>query len=175
VVLEADQRAAIARVELALEHDVSDHPHAAGLGHEVDQADAGHLGALVAAVAVPQQLVAPAHGQHARAVGNRRCKVGCVAGEIARDQHLIAVLTPAEVIEVGAGEGVTHAHRHHLEWDAAPSAAAVEHSDVAAVSVDIQVLGVEMADRDPAHAASSQKGRTSPRCSSRPRSSSIAV
>src|SRR5204863_290047 len=102
VVLEADQRVAIAGIELAFEHDVADHASGPGHGRQVEQADAGHLGALMAAVAVAQQLVAAAHGQHADAVRDRRREVGGVAAEVAGDQHLVAILAAA-----GRGSGVT--------------------------------------------------------------------
>ena len=53
-------------------------------------------------------------------------------------------------------------------------AARPQHGDVAAIGVDVQVLGIEMADPQAGHAAS-QYGRTTPRRVSTARSSSIAV
>ena len=63
VVLEARERAALARLELALEQHVADHPPLAGDRLERQQADAGHVLAVEAAVAAAEQLVAAAHGE----------------------------------------------------------------------------------------------------------------
>ena len=53
------------------------------------------------------------------------------------------------------GHRVAHADRLHLELVAARSRALGEDGDVAAVGIDVQVVGIEMADAD-LHAAFSQ-------------------
>ena len=67
----------------------------------------------------------------------------------------------------------------YVELDAAPGRAPLEHGDVAAVGVDVQVVGIEVADDDLRRlltpALASQYGRTSPRSAAIARSASIAV
>src|SRR4051794_32962192 len=72
MVLESDQSLRGLPLQPAVEHDVSDHAPAAGLGHQVDEADAAHLVPLMAAVVVAEQLVAAADCQHAGTVVHRR-------------------------------------------------------------------------------------------------------
>ena len=68
---------------------------------------------------------------------------------------------------------VAHGDGRHLELVAAEARAAVEDGDVAAIGVDVQVVGVEVADADP-HARS-QYGSDEPALGDDPRSASIAV
>ena len=72
VVLEAGERPPLARLELALEQHVADHPLLAGDGLEREQSDARHVLAVEAAIAAAEQLVAAADGeQRGAAVDDR--------------------------------------------------------------------------------------------------------
>ena len=77
--------------------------------------------------------------------------------EIVRDERLLAILPAADVEEVDLTRRhrIPHADRQHLELVAALRARSREDGDVAAVGVDVQVVGIEMADAD-LHAALSQ-------------------
>ena len=69
MVLEAGDRRPHPRLELALDQDVADHAPLAGDRVERQEADAGHLLAVAAAVAAAEQLVAAADGEQRRAAG----------------------------------------------------------------------------------------------------------
>ena len=78
--------------------------------------------------------------------------------EVGGDEPLLTILAASDVEEVVSGgiEHVSEADRVHLELVAAQSGSAREHGDVAAVGVDVQVLGIEMPDADPHDRCSSQ-------------------
>ena len=65
------------------------------------------------------------------------------------------VLTAADVVEIRVRQRVADADADDLEGDAAPPAAVLEHGDIAAVGVDVQVFRIQVADAD-LHAARSQ-------------------
>ncbi len=77
--------------------------------------------------------------------------------EVGRDERLLTVLPAANVEEVDlAGRHrVADADRPHVELVPAQTRPLGEDRDVPAVGVDVQVVGIEMADPDP-HAALSQ-------------------
>src|SRR3954470_23775795 len=60
VVLEAGERAPLARLERALEQDVADHPALAGDRVQRQQAHTGQLVAALVAVDVPEELISAA-------------------------------------------------------------------------------------------------------------------
>ena len=178
VVLEAGDRPPLARLELGVEQHVSDHPPVARHGLERQHAGARHLVALMAAIAAPEQLVAAAHGEQRRAAGDDRLAQRLrLRREIRRDEQLLAVLAAADVIEVvrARHDRVVEPELRHVELVSAPRRAPREHRDVAAVGVDVEVLGIEMPDADRRHAARSQYGRARPRSATIRWSSSIAV
>ena len=80
-----------------------------------------------------------------------------MGGERGRDQLLLAVLAAADVVEVvlAGQQRVARAERPHVELVPAPGGTPRENRDVAAIRVDVQVVGEEVPDDDP-HAASSQ-------------------
>ena len=125
---------------------------------ERQQPDPGQLGAGDVAVEAAEQLVAAAHREERRAAVDRLAQRARLRREVVRDELLLAVLAAADVEEVdlAAGHRIAHADRLHVELVAARTARARgQHRDVAAVGVDVQVVGIEMADADP-HAARSQ-------------------
>jgi hypothetical protein len=73
-----------------------------------------------------------------------------VAGEVGRDHRLLAVLAAADVEQVVASGLERRADRDVLDAKlvAAGRRPPLEHGDVAAVGVDVEVLGVEVADPD---------------------------
>jgi len=74
-----------------------------------------------------------------------------------RDERLLAVLAAAHIEEVDLirRHGVAKPDRAHVEFVPARLRTLGEHCDVAAVRVDVQVVGIEMPDAD-LHAADSQ-------------------
>src|SRR5262249_60217077 len=71
VVLEPGQRAALTRLELALEQHVADHPSLARDGVQREQAHAGQLVAALVAVEAAEKLVAAGDGQETLAALDR--------------------------------------------------------------------------------------------------------
>ena len=158
VVLEPGDRPPFPGVELALDEDVADHPPVAGDRLVREQADARLLDAVGVEVEAAEQLVAAADGEQRRAVRDFRPQRVALGGEVGRDQRLLAVLAAADVEEVdlAARHVVARPDRAHVELVPAPARPALEHGDVAAVGVDVEVVRVEVADDDPRHAARSQ-------------------
>ena len=109
------------------------------------------------AVEAAEQLVAAADREERRSrLGGLAQRPGLL-DEVVRDERLLAVLTAADVeeIDLAGRHRVAHADRAHVELVPAQAGALGEHGDVAAVGVDVQVVGIEVADADP-HAALSQ-------------------
>ena len=102
-------------------------------------------------VAAAEQLVAAADGQQRRAAGDGLRDRRPLGDEIGGDQRLLAVLAAADVEEIvlaGVDASPTEMAGTSSSW---PRSAArrVEHGDVAAIGVDVEVLGIEVADPDP--------------------------
>ncbi len=150
MVLEAGDRPPLARLKLALEEHVADHPLVSGDGLEREKADARHVLAVKALVAAAEQLVAAAHGEHRGAAVDRFPQCVSLEEKILRDEQLLAILAAADVVEVvrAGNDVVSDADRGDLELVPAPRRPPREHRDVAAVRVDIEVIGVEVADAD---------------------------
>src|SRR4029078_13383210 len=115
-------------------------------------------------------------GQRARPPAAAGAERVAPNGEITGDHRLLAILASADVEEVvlPRRERRPESDRFDLELVPACSCAMLEHGDVPAVGVDVEVLGVEMPDPDD-HAASSQYGRVRPRLVAIAWSASIAV
>jgi kynurenine formamidase len=131
--------------ELGLDRDVADQPRARlADGLEVGQAEARQA-LLAELVAVAEQLVAAADGEQHSAVGDRRGeRVALAIRHVGGDGALVAVLAAADVEEVvGAGvDRLAGAGAGPLEPDPAPLAAAPQEKNVAAVGIDIHLVGV---------------------------------
>ena len=148
VVLEAGHGPALARLELALEQDVADHAPLAGDG--LEREEPGALEPLPARVAVPaaEQLIAAAdREERGSAVDLRRQRVPLLR-EVGGDERLLAVLAAADVVQGARSrlDPVAEPDRAHLELVPPPRRAPRQHRDVAAVGVDVQVVGIEVAD-----------------------------
>ena len=136
------------------DHDVADQARRTGDRVGIEDADARHPGAVDARVAVSGQLVSAADRQQHRPVGDGAVqRLGFGGGEVAGHDDLIPVLTAAEVVDVGVvRDRVADAGLDHLERVAAPVQPTPQHGDVAAVGIDVQLAGIEVADPDGAHA-----------------------
>src|SRR5712691_12208505 len=149
VVLEAGERSRRAGLELALEEHVADHPPRACHCLERQEPDARHVLAVKAAVAATEQLVAAAHRKERGSARDNGLEQRLrLRREILRDEELLPVLAAADVVEVvySGNDCVVHADRGYVEVMPAPGGAPGEDRDVAAVGVDVEVLGIEMAD-----------------------------
>src|SRR3954454_9067028 len=101
---------------------------------------------LAELVAVSEQLVAAADGQQGRAVLHReRDRVALGPEHVLGDQCLVAVLPAADVDQVmlARREAITGTGRLVAEGNSPPLAAPLEEDHVAAVGVDVHLLGVE--------------------------------
>ena len=164
VVLEADQRVLPAGLELALDQHVADHAPLAGDRVERKHPGAGHLHARAVAVAAPEQLVAAADRKQRRSVGQRRLQLLRPPREIGGDQLLLAVLAAAQVDQVAVGrQRLPGADSDHVERVASAPGTAAQDGDVAAVGVDVELVGVEVADADRGHLPAFRFARVSGR------------
>src|SRR3954447_5710880 len=100
VVLEAGERASLAG-PAAVEQHVSDHAPVAGDRVQRQQADARQLRAGALAVEAAEQLVAAADGEEGGAGGDGVAQRRALAGEVGRDERLLAILPAADIEEVG--------------------------------------------------------------------------
>ena len=128
-------------------------------GDRLEREDPGALQVRAGAVAIEaaEQLIAAADGEQGGAAVERGADLLGAGGEVGGDERLLAVLAAADVEEVvlAGDEAVAEADRAHLELVAAPRRPPGEDRHVAAVGVDVQVVGIEVADDD-LHAAASQ-------------------
>src|SRR5207244_8914667 len=90
----------VAGLELALEEDVADHPPVSGDGLEREDARAGHVLSVEAAVAAPQELVAAADREHSGSAGDRLPQPGRLRGHVLGDEQLLPIVPAADVEEV---------------------------------------------------------------------------
>ena len=125
---------------------------------EVEQADAWHLASVLAHIAMAGQLVAAAHREHGRASRDGRMQRPAVALQILGHEHLVAILAAADQVEVGRRrvERLADSQRPLLQLEPSPLEAPPDHLDVAAVRVDREVLGIQLAEHELHAAASSQ-------------------
>ena len=176
VVLESGHHRRDAVAEVGLEQHVTDQPLLARERLVGEDSCARHPRAVAAAVAPPEQLVAATDGQHRGAGVDGSAQVVSPCRQVGRDERLLTVLAATDVDEVVRPrlERVTGLDARHLERMPSECSAPREHGDVAAVGIDVEVVRIEVGDRDP-HDASSQYGRTRPRETAIWRSWSIAV
>jgi hypothetical protein len=177
VVLEARERPANTRLELALEQAVADHPALTSDRVQRKEGRAGQLSTTPAAVETPEELVSAAHRQQRRTAPDGLPQSTTSRREVRGDELLLAILAAADVEQVVlAGlQLVADANRLDCELQPARGRPSLEDSDVAPVGVDVQVLGVQVPDANRRHAARSQYGRASPRSATIRCSASMAV
>jgi hypothetical protein len=156
VILEAGEQASFPGGELAREQDVADHPPLARDRAEREEPDARKLGAAPIAVEAPEKLVPAADRQDGGARGRRLEDCLPLAGEVGRDERLLAILPASDVEEVvlAGHELSAEVDRAVVELDSTPGGPPLEHGDVAAIGVDVVVLGVVVPDDDLRFAAS---------------------
>ena len=95
-----------------------------------------------------KQLVAAAHGQKHAAVLHEGGELGLLGEQVVAHDLLLAVRAAADerdVHAVNAGP-VVDMHLVDLAADAAPGKALAHHQDVAAISVEIEQLRIEVRD-----------------------------
>ena len=159
----------------AVQQDVADQAALSGDRVQRQQPDARDLGPAPVAVEPAEQLVAAADGEKRRPGGGRFGERAGLAGEIGRDERLLAILPAADVEEVdGRRHRLAEPDRLQLEIDPAGPRPGLEHGDVPAIGVDVEVLRVEVADAELHAAAARSRGRARGAAIS-PRRPSIAV
>ena len=146
VVLETRHRPAHARLEPALQQTVTD--QAPLSGNRVEREDPGtrQFGAASPTVEPTEELVTAADGQHRCATRDRLADRLALRGEVGRNQRLLTILAAADVEQVvlPGAESIADADRLDGEHQAALGRSVPEHGDVAAVGVDVQVLGIQV-------------------------------
>ena len=150
VVLKTRDGPALPGHELAFEQDVADHPPLAGNGVVGEEAHTGERLALLVEIAAPEELVAAADGEQCCARVDGLLDRGTLPDEIRGDQRLLAVLAAADVEQVvlAGADLVADGDRRHLELVPAERRPPREDRDVAAVGVDVEVVGIQMPDAD---------------------------
>ena len=149
MVLEANQRRGFKSQAAGLDDDVAD--VAAGPRHrmQVDQPQPGQLFALGGHVVLAQQLVAAADRQyHGAAVDGAPNRVHLVLGRVFEDQLLIPILAAAPEDQIDPGEVWGRPSPDGVDGDrnAPPFGSLGQGQDVAPITVDIHLVGVEMRD-----------------------------
>ncbi len=156
MILETREHARLSRLELHLDRDVPDQPGVVRAdGTQVDKPHSGER--LVSQlIRVAEELIATADREDHRAASG-----GCVQGvaldrrQVERAQLLVAILTAADVVEVGAVwvELVAEAAVGDREANPSPGTAALEQQQVAPVRVDVHQVWVQRADAELRHEA----------------------
>src|SRR3954451_12123826 len=151
MVLEAGDRPRALARDVRLDRDVADQSRA-GLANrlEIGEPEAGEA-VLAELIAVAEQLIATADGEHGRAVVDRS-REGLALGRlhVGGDRALVAVLAASDVEEI-VGRGVDRVPGTRplmLEVDSAPLRSPLQEDDVAAIGVDVHLLGVEREDSE---------------------------
>ena len=165
------ERPPLARLELAVEQDVADHAAFAG-----DRSSSGKR-------PTPGAPPRSARGRSGRAAGSRRRRRAArprrrrpprTRGRLGGRSGAISACSrswpPADVEEIGVrGTGLAEAHGPVVEADPAPGATALEHRDVAAIGVDVEIGRDRGARRVELHGretiAACRRRLARPRCS----------
>ena len=146
MVLEPRDGPALSGHELAFEQDVADHPPLAGNGVVREEAHTGERLTVLVEIAAPEELVAPADSEQCGARVDGCLDRRPLLHQIRGDQRLLAVLAAADVeqVELAGPDLVTDGDRRHLELVPAKRRTPREDSDIAAIRVDVEVLGIEV-------------------------------
>ena len=133
--------------DAALDGDVSDKARAAAIRIQVNEREA--LDLLVShEVGVAEQLVAATDGRKHAAILDVGRELRALGEQVLAHDTLLAVRATADEDDVHVREAraVIDVDLPDLAADAAPLQALPQHEDVAAVSVEVQQLRVEMRD-----------------------------
>src|SRR5262245_10502318 len=121
VVLEARERPPNARLELALEQAVADHPALARDRVQREEPRTGQLRAAASPVEATEELVAAAHGEHGGAALSSLPQRLAPRREIRGDELLLAVLAAADVEQVVLARPQLVADAHRLDRELQPA------------------------------------------------------
>ena len=154
MVLEPGQRLARPR---AVEQHVADHAPVAGHRLQRQEADPGQLVPGDVPIRPSEQLIAPADGKDSCSARYRLVQGVRLRDQVVRDERLLTILAAADVEEVdlAAPHRLVEADRPNCQFVATQGSSLREHGDVAAVGVDVQVVGIEVSNGDP-HAVLAQ-------------------
>ena len=108
MVLEARELVSPARVQLAVEQHVTDHPHVTGNRLVREEPDSRQERAVPCPVPAAEELVAAADGEQRHAARMRVVHSSALRSEIRSDETLLPVLTASDVEEVVAPTGRAH-------------------------------------------------------------------
>ena len=148
MVFKADDHAA-ARGGRAFEFIIADHAFLCADRAEVERTDKIAALAVEGLVSMAHHLVAAADREKHDAVARRRADLSVAAAvEVVEQDLLLKILAAADKDDVIARERGRRAEGHlgHLGAEAAPDKALLHTADVAAIAVEIQDIGIQMAD-----------------------------
>src|SRR6266851_188333 len=156
VILEADEGLWVKVGHVGVDDHIANESALAGLGANVDEADAGEALAVSGQVVVAEELVAATHGQHAGAACYRALEWGLLGlDEVFVYQRLLAILAAAEEedIDVLHALGGAAPQLDQPGVEVAPFGSLEQREDVAAIPVDVHEVGVQPTDceRSPGH------------------------
>ncbi|OLB99684.1 MAG: hypothetical protein AUI15_08455 [Actinobacteria bacterium 13_2_20CM_2_66_6] len=149
VVFESDQGRRFEIFERGVHDHVADESFLACLGAHVDEPDAGKSLAFCCLVVVPEQLVAAAHRQHHRAVGDGRLqRLLLDLDQVVIHESLLTVLAATEEEDIHVFHSVRRAAAQvdGARVQATPLGSLEQRQDVAAVAVDVHQVRVQPSD-----------------------------
>ena len=148
MVLKADNCAA-AGGSAALKREVSDHALPGADGIEVDRADEIALLTVPCLIVITEHLIPAADGKNGFAVLDGGFQLAVLsAAEIGEQNLLLKVLSAADEDEIESRKvrRIAGADLGDLGLESAPLQTAAEAQDVAAVAVEVQEIGIQVAD-----------------------------
>src|SRR5216684_2343212 len=151
VILEADEGLWVEVGHVGVDDHIANESALAGLGANVDEADAGEALAVGGQVVVAEELVAATHGQHAGAACYRALERGLLGlDEVFVYQRLLAILAAAEKedIDVLHALGGAAPQLDQPGVEVAPFGSLEQREDVAAIPVHVHEVGVQPTYRE---------------------------
>ena len=99
-------------------------------------------------VRTAEQLIAAADGEQRTAILNIGCDLVFLSEQFMCDRQLVAVGATAHHDDIGVGEieRLAHTDLVHAHGNAAPSAAALERDNIAAVAIEVKGIGIQVDD-----------------------------
>lgn len=150
VVLESRDRPALTRLELTLEEHVADHSRGARDGLMGEEADARHQRTVTPSISTAEELISTTHGEQRGALVDGGLDRAALGDEVGCDECLLPILSASDVEEIVLRRPNLDSQPDALDLElvAPECCAALEHRDVAAIRVDIEVLRVQVCDAD---------------------------